>query len=392
MIPFIDLKAQLAGIRADVECRMAQVLDHGKFIMGPEVAELEKELAEFSGAKHCISCSSGTDALLLALMALNIGPGDAVFTTPFTFIATAEAISMTGATPVFVDIDSRTYTLDPLLLDEAIQAVEKQNPELYPLPEQALKATPLKPKAVIPVDLYGLPSGYSKIGEVAEKYGITVLADAAQSFGSEYNGAKAVKAAPIACTSFFPAKPLGCFGDGGAVFTDSRELADACRSLRVHGKGTHKYDNIRTGLNARLDTMQAAVLLAKMKIFPNELENRRKIAEMYSSRFEKIERTTPPHMPKNARSAWAQYTLRSPERAAIQETLQKEGIPSVVYYPAPLHLQTAYKSQGLRPGALPKAEKAAEEVLSLPMHPYLAEGEVRNICKLVSKTLGTNRA
>lgn len=386
MIPFIDIKAQLARIEDDMRGRIDAVLKHAKFIMGPEVAELEAELVSFTGSSHCVTSASGTDALLLALMALKVGPGDAVFTTPFTFIATAEVISLLGATPVFVDIERGTYNLDPNRLDEAVRAVKEKDASLHPLPAPAVTGNGLKPAAVIAVDLYGLPADYKAIKAVAAQYGVPVIADAAQSFGAEYWGRKAVRAADIACTSFFPAKPLGCLGDGGAVFTDNDDLAAACRSIRLHGVGAHKYDNARTGLNARLDTLQAAVLLAKLKIFRDELEKRREVAAMYSAKLARLEGVTLPPMPENAASAWAQYTLRSPNRDAIQESLKQDGTPSVVYYPCPLHQQTAYADLNYQPGSFPEAEAASQEVFSIPMHPYLDERTIGGICQCIQQS------
>lgn len=387
MIPFIDLKAQISRVEDDIQRRMNAVLKHGKFIMGPEVAELEGELAAFAGVKHCVTCSSGTDALLMSLMALGVGPGDAVFTTPFTFIATAEVISLLGATPVFTDVDAETYNLDPERLELAVQAVENRDAGLHPLPETALRGTGLTPKAVVPVDLYGLPADYRSINAVAERYGLVVLGDGAQSFGSMYHGARTAAAATAACTSFFPAKPLGCLGDGGAVFSDDEGFAEACASLRAHGKGGHKYDNVRTGLNARLDTIQAAALLSKLAIFPDELERRQRVAAMYGERLADLDDLRTPEVPEHAQSAWAQYTVRSSRRDEIQSALKEDGIPSVVYYPMPLHLQTAYADLRYAAGAFPVAEAMSGQVFSLPMHPYLEEETIDMVSSSLHRIL-----
>ncbi len=297
---FIDLKAQQNTIRPSLEKNIHQVLHHGRYILGPEVQELESRLCEYTGARHCIGVSSGTDALLMALMAWNIGPGDAVFTTPFTFIATAEVIQLLGATPVFVDIDPKTFNIDPDKLELAIQALQAGDPSIYPLP----RASGLKPRAIIPVDLFGLPSDYDAIMELAQRYDLKVLSDSAQGFGSEYKGMKSGTLGHATATSFFPAKPLGCYGDGGAVFTDDDDLADALESIRVHGKGRDKYDNIRVGLNARLHTLQAAILLEKLEKFPQELEAKQKTAQQYTNLLntDALSLVTP-HVPNGLLSA-----------------------------------------------------------------------------------------
>jgi UDP-2-acetamido-2-deoxy-ribo-hexuluronate aminotransferase len=387
MLPFVDVKAQIARIEADVRARMDAVLRHGKFIMGPEVAELEAALADFTGAGHCISCSSGTDALLMPLMALGVGAGDAVFTTPFTFIATAEVIALAGATPVFVDIDPVTFNMDPARLDLAIQAVKAADPGIHPLPASALAGKPLQPKVVIPVDIFGLPAEYDAINRIAEAHGLVMLADAAQSLGAEYQGRKAVTAARIAGTSFFPAKPLGCFGDGGAVFTDDADLADVCRSLRVHGKGGHKYDNVRIGLNARLDTLQAAVLLARLAIFPDELRERQAVAEAYGQGLADIPGLTLPLIRSESTSAWAQFTVRHQQRERIQAELHTRGVPTAIYYPRPLHVQEAFACLSYAEGAFPVAEAASKDVFSLPMHPYLSPEAMDTICTAMQEAV-----
>jgi len=370
-IPFIDLKAQQKRIRPQLEERIRKVLDHGQYIMGPEVKELEEKLAEFTGAKHAITCSSGTDALLMVLMAWGVGPGDAVFTTPFTFIATAEVISLLGATPVFVDIDPRTFNIDPEKLTLAIQAVNENT-------------SSLSPKAIIPVDLFGLPADYDAIMPIAQKYNLLVLADAAQSFGGVYKGCKVGTLGHATATSFFPAKPLGCYGDGGAVFTDNDALAEKLTSIRVHGKNSNKYDNIRVGLNARMDTLQAAILLPKLEIFPEELEARQQVAHTYTEQFTKNSSPfTVPYIPKGHKSAWAQYSILSNCREEIIDHLKSEGIPSAIYYPKPLYMQTAFKVLGYKEENFPVAESISKQIFSLPMHPYLAEWQLLEITQVL---------
>ena len=277
---FIDLSAQQRRIREVIELKMSKVLEHGKYILGPEVKELEKSLREFTGTHQAVACASGTDALLMALMSFDVGPGDAVLTTPFTFISTAEVISLLGAVPVYVDIDPHTFNIDPGLIKKAAEAVNEQNNKKYPLPRQAIKKR-LSLKGIIAVDLFGLPADYKAINSTAEMNSMFVIEDAAQSFGAEYHGRKCGSLADIGCTSFFPAKPLGCYGDGGMCFTDREDLAERLNSIRVHGKGANKYDNVRIGINGRLDTLQAAILLAKLEIFPEEVELRQKVANRY---------------------------------------------------------------------------------------------------------------
>lgn len=386
-IPFIDLKAQYAEIETEVRRRMDKVLEHGKFIMGPEIAELESELAEFCGSKHCVCCSSGTDALLMALMALGIGPGHAVLTTPFTFIATAEVISLLGATPVFVDIDPRTFNISPPALDRAVRAIKAGDSALHPLPKQALDGG-LEPKAVMPVDMFGLPANYGAIEKFASEHNLAVIEDAAQSFGAEYEGRKACGLGMPAATSFFPAKPLGCYGDGGAVFTADDDFAETLKSIRVHGKGTHKYDNARIGLNARLDTLQAAILLAKMEVFPAEIEARNRAAAAYTERLSAVSGVTTPVVPDGYTSAWAQYSILAEGRDQLQSDLKERGIPTAIYYPKPLHLQTAYALLGYSQGDMPVSEEASQNIVSLPMHPYLDETAIEMICKAVAEASG----
>ena len=397
LVQFVDLKTQQDATRPHLEQRVHRVLHHGQYIMGPEVRELEQKLAAYVGVKHAIGCSSGTDALLLPLLALGIGPGDAVFTTPFTFIATAEVISLLGATPVFVDIDPLTYNIDPKQLDKAIRAVKANDPSLHPLPvtrdsspvtrdpSPVTRPPSLTPKAVIAVDLYGLPADYDALQAVCTEHGLALIEDAAQSFGAEYKGKMACAFGDAAATSFFPAKPLGCYGDGGMVFTDRDDLAEICRSLLVHGKGTDKYDNVRIGLNARLDTLQAAVVLAKLEVFPEEVEKRQAIARAYTEALASNPALRPPHVPEGLKSGWAQYTVRAPNggRGGVEAALKVAGVPSVVYYPKPLHLQTAFAPLGYRAGDFPESERASAEVLSLPFGPYLARDAAAQIAAVL---------
>jgi UDP-2-acetamido-2-deoxy-ribo-hexuluronate aminotransferase len=358
---FIDLKAQQAILPALME-RIQRVLSHGQYIMGPEVKELEDKLAAYVGVKHAISCSSGTDALLMPLMAHGVGPGDAVFTTPFTFIATAEVIQLLRATPVFVDIDPRTFNLDPEALGEAVAGLAKNR-----------RTASLKPKGIITVDLFGQPADYDKINAIARRYGLFVLEDAAQSFGATYKGKRTGALAEVAATSFFPAKPLGGYGDGGAIFTDNDDLADAMRSIRVHGQGTHRYDHVRLGINGRLDTLQAAILLAKLEVFAGEVVARQEVAGRYSSALKKVVQV--PYVAPECTSVWAQYSVLSDRREALQQQLKEQGIPTAVYYPLPLHLQGAFAHLQYHPGDFPISEGIAGQIFSLPMHPYLSEAD-----------------
>lgn len=379
---FIDLAAQQQRISKELNANIARVLAHGQYINGPEVRELESALAAYVGAKHAVGCASGTDALLMALMALDIGPADAVLTSPFTFFATAEVISLVGATPVFVDIDPATFNIDPVKLEQAVEAVEKGDPSLHPLPVTAGGA--LRPRAVIPVDLFGLPADYDAIEAIAARHSLPVIEDAAQSFGGEYNGRKSCSFGRIACTSFFPAKPLGCYGDGGMCFTEDDRLAERLRSIRVHGQGSDKYENIRIGINGRLDTLQAAILLAKFAIFPEELELRQQVARLYSELL--AGKATIPEVPNGYRSAWAQYSILvrdGAERSARIAKLKEAGIPTAIYYPKPLHLQTAFSGLGYKEGDFPVSEDSARRIFSLPMHPYLAAGDQRRIAALL---------
>ena len=353
-IAFMDLATQQRRIKAAVDANLARVLAHGQYILGPEVGELEKQLAAFAGVKHAIGCASGTDALVLPLLARGIGAGDAVFSPSFTFIATAEAAVIVGATPVFVDVDPETFLLDPQSLTAAIAQARAQG---------------LRPAAVIPVDLFGQPADYAAIDTIARGEGLFVIADAAQSFGGARGGKRVGAMAPVTSTSFFPSKPLGCYGDGGAILTDDDEIAKTIRSLRVHGQGAHKYDNIRIGVNSRLDSMQAAVLLAKLTVFEDELVARDRVAKRYDSALANVVRT--PRIEPGVRSAWALYTIAASNRNRLAERLKARGVPTAIYYPIPLHRQQAYRSYPIAPGGLAVSERLADEVISLPMHPYL---------------------
>ena len=425
---FIDLAAQQRRISEKLSANIAKVLAHGQYINGPEVMDLEENLAAYVGARHAVGCASGTDALLMALMALEIGPGDAVFTTPFTFIATAEVISLLGATPVFVDIDPATFNLDPAQLERAVAAVEQNDPATYPLPKCAAASngnrlasvavapgqnpddartagemigapSRLCPRAVITVDLFGLPADYDEIGAVAARHGLAVVEDAAQSFGGEYRGKKAGAFGRIACTSFFPAKPLGCYGDAGMCFTDDDALAGVLRSIRGHGQGSDKYDNVRIGINGRLDTLQAAILLAKFSIFPEEIDLRQEVAKRYDALLAGFIKT--PQIPGGYKSAWAQYSLLArdtAERTALMAKLRAGGVPTAIYYPKPLHRQEAFAglgygsetaSRNTSPGSsnppfFPVSEDCARRIFSLPMHPYLEASAQQKIAALLS--------
>jgi dTDP-4-amino-4,6-dideoxygalactose transaminase len=377
---FIDLAFQQQRIIEKLETNIKTVLDQGKYIMGPEVGKLEGTLANYVGVKHAIGCASGTDALLMALMAYNIGPGDAVFTTPFTFIATAEVITLIGATPVFVDIDPKTFNIDPIKLDQAITSAKKTCGE-HPA---------LMPKAVIPVDLFGLPADYDAINSIAREHDLLIIEDAAQSFGAEYKGEKTCSFGKIACTSFFPAKPLGCYGDGGMCFTEDDRVAEILRSIRAHGQGVHKYDNIRIGSNGRLDTLQAAILLAKFDIFPEEIELRQKVAKNYSKLLSPIQSIKAPEVPEGYKSAWAQYSvlaISEKHRTVLIEKLKQSNIPTAIYYPKPLHRQEAFSYLGYKKDDFPLSEDIAGRIFSLPMHPYLKFKDQEKIANVINTSV-----
>lgn len=372
-IPFIDLHAQRQRLGRQIDDAIAAVLEHGNYIMGPEIATLERQLAAFCGAKHAITCSSGTDALVMVLMAKGVGPGDAVFVPSFTFAATAEAVALLGAAPVFVDIDRHTFNIAADSLEQAIAAVRS--------------AGDLKAKGVIPVDLFGQPADYDAIHDIAERHGLWIMADAAQSFGATYRDRSVGTLAETTATSFFPAKPLGCYGDGGAIFTDDDGIADLLRSIRVHGKGTDKYDNARIGVNGRLDTLQAAILLPKLAIFQDEIRTRQRATDCYDALLGDIVET--PRCQERATSVWAQYTLVLPaaKRDQLAAGLQRRSIPSAVYYPKPLHEQTAYRQYPRSPDGLPVSSELSLRVLSLPMHPYLEEAMQQRIADAVREEL-----
>jgi dTDP-4-amino-4,6-dideoxygalactose transaminase len=386
---YIDLKTQFRNIEPQIRARMDAVLAHGRFIMGPEVEELERELAGFCGAKHCISCASGTDALLMALLAWGIGPGDAVFVPPFSFFATAEAPALLGATPVMVDINPATFTMDPVALDKAVNAVSRQDASIYPLPEP-VRSRALKPRAVIPVDLFGQSADYDALLPIAEKHALLVLEDAAQAFGAEYRGRKTCAlGCTVGITSFFPAKPLGCYGDGGALFTEDDVVVEILRSIRVHGKGDDKYDNVRIGINGRMDTLQAAILLAKLSVFPEELEARRRIAGRYTEQLIHIDGITPPTGRVGSSSTWAQFTVRVEDgrRKTLIEYLSRKGIPTNIYYPTPMHMLAAFRTLGYAPDDMPEAFAASSSVLSLPFHPYMTEADISAVGDALKEAL-----
>lgn len=360
-IPFIDLHAQQARIRGSLDERMAAVLAHGRYINGPEVKELEARLADFVGSPHAIACNSGSDALLVALMAYGVGPGDAVFVPSFTFPATPESVVLLGATPVFVDIDPTSYNICLGSLERSMAALAREHPDL-------------KPRGVMAVDLYGQPAPYRAIRQLLEGTDLFVVQDAAQSFGATAEGRRCPAHGDIGCTSFFPAKPLGCYGDGGMIFTEDEELAAACRSICSHGKGDDKYDIVREGLNSRLDSLQAAILLAKMEIFEEELALRQATANAYHQALADIPSLARPELPEGVQSAWAQYTLRAADaesRAAARAALDAAGVPTMVYYPLPLHQQTGYRETGLVLEPLEASCAASQQVFSVPFHPYL---------------------
>jgi dTDP-4-amino-4,6-dideoxygalactose transaminase len=372
-IPFIDVAAQRRRLGRSVDEAIARVLGHCQFILGPEVRALEVELAEFCGARHVVSCASGTDALVLVLMAQGIGPGDAVICPSFTFTATAEVVALVGATPAFADVEEASFNLDPASLELACGAAREAG---------------LRPKAVIPVDLFGQPADYDRIMPVAEAEGLFVLDDAAQAFGATYKNRRVGALAPATATSFFPAKPLGCYGDGGAVLTDDEELAQVLRSLRVHGEGHGKYDCVRIGLNGRLDTIQAAVLMEKLRIFPEEILARERVARRYSAGLADV--AIVPRLASGSTSVWAQYTIRlaSGRREGLAAALKAQGIPTAVHYPVPLHRQQPYQHFPIALGGAPVSERLAEEVISLPMHAYLDETTQDRIIEAVRRALG----
>ena len=360
MLNFIDLAAQQARIKSQIDANIQTVLAHGHYILGPEVAELEAELAAYCGAKYCISCANGTDALQIALMALGVGHGDEVITPGFTYIATAETVALLGAKPVYVDIDEQTYNIDPAKIEAAITD---------------------KTKAIIPVSLYGQCADFDAVNAIAAKHKLPVIEDAAQSFGAIYKGTKSGNLSTIACTSFFPSKPLGCYGDGGAIFTNDEQLATVIRQTARHGQD-RRYHHIRIGVNSRLDTLQAAILLPKLAIVEEEMQLRQKVAQMYTTALQAAGLAAPFIEPHN-RSAYAQFTIRIKNRAAVQTALKEAGIPTAVHYPIPLNKQPAVASDAV----LPVGDLVAEEVLSLPMHPYMTQEQVQQVVAALKSAL-----
>ena len=359
MIPFFDLAAQQAVIKCQIDENIAKVLSHGKYILGPEVEVLEERLVEYTGAKYCITCANGTDALQIALMAIGVGPGDEVITPAFSYIATAEATALLKAKPVYVDVDPTTFNLNPALIEEKITN---------------------KTKAIIPVSLYGQPADFNAINHIAEKYGLTVIEDAAQSFGSSYFDKKSCNLSTIACTSFFPTKPLGCYGDGGAIFTSNEELAKNIRMIARHGQKRRYFHEI-VGVNSRLDTLQAAILICKLSILDTEIQARNKVAEMYSELISNTDSIQKPKIKPRLTSAWAQYTLTVKNRENIVEKLKENGIPSSIHYPLPLNQQPAVADRTLTNLI---SEKLAKQVLSIPVHAYLSEDQIFKIAKTIT--------
>jgi UDP-2-acetamido-2-deoxy-ribo-hexuluronate aminotransferase len=386
-IAFIDLGAQRRRLGQRIDDAVMKVINGGAYIMGPEVKQFEVEMAKFGQAKHCLSCANGTEAIVLPLMAWNIRPGDAVFCPSFTFAATAEVVPWLGATPVFVDIDPDTYNMDPAHLDAAIEMVKREGK--------------LKPKVIIAVDLFGQSADYPALAAIARKHGVKLIADSAQGFGCTLNGKHPIHWADVATTSFFPAKPLGCYGDGGAVLTNDDELFDVMDSLRVHGKATKrdidaqkfehdpKYLNIRIGMNSRLDTVQAAILLEKLAIFADEIAARNKVADRYATGLEGVAKTPP--VIAGGVSTWAQYTIEVADRDGLAKHLKDRGVPTAVYYPIPIHKQAVYSRYPLGPGGLPVSEDKSGKVISLPMHPYLEPSVQDMIIAAVREFAGKNQ-
>jgi UDP-2-acetamido-2-deoxy-ribo-hexuluronate aminotransferase len=366
-IPFVDLRSQYKALRERINARIQAVLDHGQFIMGPEVAELEQRLAAYVGVPHCIAVGSGTDALLISLMAIDFRPGDEVITTPFTFAATAEVIALLGGIPVFIDVEPDTFNLDASLVEAAVT---------------------LRTRAIMPVSLFGQPADLDEVNLIAERHGLVVIEDAAQSFGATYRGRRSNGLSRLGCTSFFPSKPLGCYGDGGAIFTDDDALATAIREIRVHGQ-EHRYYHTRIGIGGRMDTIQCAVVLAKLEQFDWELERRQGAAEAYLAMLRGNNAIVAPVVRADRTSAWAQFTVQVDAREAVAESLKAQGIPTTVHYPLPLHRQPAYASLCRVSGDLSNAERAAERVLSLPMHPYLSLDAQRTVIEALAGAVAT---
>ncbi len=363
---FIDLGAQYRNLKDKIDKRINAVLSHGKYIMGPEVFEFEQKLADYIGVKHAISCANGTDALQLCMMCLDVKPGDAVFCPTFTFFATAEVIAMAGATPIFVESDNSTFNICPIDLEKRIKGV--------------LEEGVLNLKSIISVDLFGLPANYPKLKKIAQKYGLILIEDAAQGFGGQIGDKKAGSFGDISTTSFFPAKPLGCYGDGGAVFTDNDDFAELIKSYRVHGKGSDKYDNVRVGMNSRLDTLQAAILLEKLSVFPKEVELRNEIANLYNNSLP--DDFVVPQIPPGYVSSWAQYTLMVDDREHLMQKLKSKDIPSMIYYATCMHQQSVFKDMN-HLAKFPVSESIASSVMSLPMHPYLQSDDIKKISSIL---------
>ncbi len=370
---FIDLGAQRDRIRDRLDAAIDRVVDEGKYILGPQVAEFEQKLAAYVGVKNVIACANGTDALLLPLLASGIGPGDAVFVPSFTFAATAEVVALAKAEPVFIDVDAETYNIDIASLEAAIAMIKAEGR--------------LKPRAIIPVDLFGLGADYTAIAEIAERENLLVIEDAAQAIGGSIDGKMCASFGKVASTSFYPAKPLGCYGDGGAMFTNDDEFAARLRSFAFHGKGETQYDNIHVGLNSRLDTLQAAILIEKLAILEDEMIARQKVAQRYRDGLHNVVKVA--HVPQGHRSAWAQYAIETPHRDALKAHLQEKGIPSVIYYVKPLHQQVAYKDYPVAPGGLPVSEALPTRILCLPMHPYLSAEDQDRIISTISDFLAS---
>jgi dTDP-4-amino-4,6-dideoxygalactose transaminase len=371
---FIDLGAQRERLGGRISAAVEKVIAEGRYILGPEVAEFEKKMADYIGVKHVVACANGTDALLIPLMAYGIGPGDAVFCPSFTFAATGEVVALAGAEPVFIDVDPDTYNIVPAQLEAAIAEVKKEGR--------------LKARAIIPVDLFGLAADYAAIGEIAEREGLVVIEDAAQATGGTQGGVKCGAFGNVGSTSFYPAKPLGCYGDGGAMFTNDGDLAEILRSVAFHGKGASQYDNVRIGLNSRLDTIQAAILLEKLSILEEEMEMRQVVARRYGDGLGNLVKV--PVIPEGNRSAWAQYAIETPHRDAVRQALKENGIPTMVYYEKPLHQQKAYSRYKCASGGLPVSETLPDRILCLPIHPYLKRDDQERIVDVIRGAVEAN--
>ena len=371
-VPFVDLKAQYARLKPQIAEAIQDVLDDGRYILGPAVTRLEEELAAYCGVRHAISCSSGTDAIFMPLLAYGVGPGDAVFVPSFTFTASAEVILLAGASPVFVDVEADSFNIDLADLERKIA--------------ETRAAGKLEPKAIVAVDLFGLPADWNGLNALADREGLHLISDAAQSFGGAYHNNRVGALAPVSGTSFFPAKPLGAYGDGGAIFTDDDDLADVLKSIRVHGAGSDRYEVIRIGINGRLDSIQAAILSVKLSVFDSELEARERVAGIYDEVLKGV--VAVPKRIDGLRSAWAQYTIKTDKRATLQKALAEAGIPTMIYYPKPMHLQAPYAQYGGGEGSLPVSETICEEVMSLPMHPYLSDQDASRVAEMVKRAAG----